>query len=141
MLYSINWPNFIVWLPLLLEILGNMCIVLFENQVVTSELVFWMKHFHSQKCSCFWFDFRYRFDSKWIKGMEHSGIGSSSTQITIKSQIMEPYGYLCHSHWELVISLKKLGKFKIKQFCYPEKAWIEVLAHLNWPKEINCTLR
>ena len=23
MLYSINWPNFIVWLPLLLEILGN----------------------------------------------------------------------------------------------------------------------
>ena len=24
MLYSINWPNFIVWLPLLLEILGNM---------------------------------------------------------------------------------------------------------------------
>ena len=26
MLYSINWPNFIVWLPLLFEILGNMCI-------------------------------------------------------------------------------------------------------------------
>ena len=26
MLYSINWPNFIAWLPLLLEILGNMCI-------------------------------------------------------------------------------------------------------------------
>ena len=26
MLYSINQPNFIVWLPLLLEILGNMCI-------------------------------------------------------------------------------------------------------------------
>ena len=25
-LYSINWPNFIVWLLLLLEILGNMCI-------------------------------------------------------------------------------------------------------------------
>ena len=25
--YSINWPNFIVWLPLLLEMLGNMCIV------------------------------------------------------------------------------------------------------------------
>ena len=23
-LYSINWPNFITWLPLLLEILGNM---------------------------------------------------------------------------------------------------------------------
>ena len=27
MLHSINWPNFIVWLPLLLEILGNMCIM------------------------------------------------------------------------------------------------------------------
>ena len=25
-LYSINWPNFIVWLPLLFEILVNMCI-------------------------------------------------------------------------------------------------------------------
>ena len=27
-LYSVNWPNFIVWLPLLLEILGNMCIAI-----------------------------------------------------------------------------------------------------------------
>ena len=26
MFHSINWPSFIVWLPLLLEILGNMCI-------------------------------------------------------------------------------------------------------------------
>ena len=26
MSYSITWPNFIVWLPLLLEILGNMFI-------------------------------------------------------------------------------------------------------------------
>ena len=26
MLHSINWPNFIVWLPLPLEILDNMCI-------------------------------------------------------------------------------------------------------------------
>ena len=26
MLYSINWPNYVVWLPLLLEILGNICI-------------------------------------------------------------------------------------------------------------------
>ena len=26
MLYSTNWQNFIAWLPLLLEILGNMCI-------------------------------------------------------------------------------------------------------------------
>ena len=28
MLYSINWPNFIAWLPLLLEILDNMCIAI-----------------------------------------------------------------------------------------------------------------
>ena len=28
MLYSINWPNVIVWLLLSLEILGNMCIVI-----------------------------------------------------------------------------------------------------------------
>ena len=28
LLYSINWPNFIAWLPLLLEILGNMCIAI-----------------------------------------------------------------------------------------------------------------
>ena len=27
-LHSINWPNFNVWLPLLLEILGNMCITI-----------------------------------------------------------------------------------------------------------------
>ena len=26
LLYSINLPNFIAWFPLLLEILGNMCI-------------------------------------------------------------------------------------------------------------------
>ena len=26
--YSINWPKFIVWLPLLLEILSNMCIAI-----------------------------------------------------------------------------------------------------------------
>ena len=28
LLYSINWPNFIVWSPLLREILGSMCMVL-----------------------------------------------------------------------------------------------------------------
>ena len=27
-LYSINWPNFIAWLPLLYEILGNMYIAI-----------------------------------------------------------------------------------------------------------------
>ena len=29
MLYSVNWQNFIIWLPLLLDILGNMCIQAF----------------------------------------------------------------------------------------------------------------
>ena len=28
LLYSINWPNFIVWLPSLRKILGNKCIVI-----------------------------------------------------------------------------------------------------------------
>ena len=28
MLYSINLPNFIAWLPLLLDILGNICIAI-----------------------------------------------------------------------------------------------------------------
>ena len=28
LLYSINWPNFIAWLSLLLEILSNMCIAI-----------------------------------------------------------------------------------------------------------------
>ena len=32
-LYSTNWPNFIAWLPLRLEILGNMCIVITCRQV------------------------------------------------------------------------------------------------------------
>ena len=50
MLYSINWPNFIVWLPLLLEILGNMCIAIvyfpsFEVIIFETNLVFLMKPF------------------------------------------------------------------------------------------------
>ena len=28
MLYPINWPNFIAWLPFLLKILLNMCIII-----------------------------------------------------------------------------------------------------------------
>ena len=31
-LYSINWPNFLVWLSLLLEILGNICIAIVRFQ-------------------------------------------------------------------------------------------------------------
>ena len=40
LLYSINWPNFIVWLSLIWEILSNMCIVIICNQAVTSSLFF-----------------------------------------------------------------------------------------------------
>ena len=28
MLYSFNWPNFLLWLPLLFEVLDNLCIVI-----------------------------------------------------------------------------------------------------------------
>ena len=44
-LYSINWPTFIAWLPLLLEILGNICLLLFVNQVVTSWILKWTLSF------------------------------------------------------------------------------------------------
>ena len=33
MLYPINWPNFMAWLPLLLEILRNTCIVIIYSLV------------------------------------------------------------------------------------------------------------
>ena len=36
LLYSINWLNFIVWLPLIRGILDNTCVVIVFNQVVTS---------------------------------------------------------------------------------------------------------
>ena len=36
MLYSINWPGSFVLLPLLLEILVNMCVAIVCSQVVTS---------------------------------------------------------------------------------------------------------
>ena len=46
LLYSINWPNFIVWLPLLCEILGNMCIAivcklveLFKNLINDTKVI------------------------------------------------------------------------------------------------------
>ena len=50
MLHSINWPNFIVWLPLLLEILGNMCfkIICWPGCDVTKfgiNLIFLIKSF------------------------------------------------------------------------------------------------
>ena len=50
MLYSINCPSFIVWVPLLLETLGNMCIsiVCFPGRNVTNfgiGLIFLIKPF------------------------------------------------------------------------------------------------
>ena len=36
MLYSITWPDLTFWLPVLFEILGNMCTELFVNQIMTS---------------------------------------------------------------------------------------------------------
>ena len=36
MLYSINWPNLIALFSLLLELLGNLCIVIAFSQIVTS---------------------------------------------------------------------------------------------------------
>ena len=49
-LYSINWPNFIVWLPLIFEILGNICIAIvcfLDRDVINSEinLIFLIKPF------------------------------------------------------------------------------------------------
>ena len=43
-LYFINWPNFIVWWPLLLEMLDNMCIVI----ILFSRL--WRHNFESNLC-------------------------------------------------------------------------------------------
>ena len=39
MLYSIKWSNFIFWLPLLLEILGNKCIVTLVDQIENHVLI------------------------------------------------------------------------------------------------------
>ena len=39
LLYSINWPNFIVWLPLVWEIWATCVLQLFVNQVVTSWIL------------------------------------------------------------------------------------------------------
>ena len=55
MLYSINWPNFIVWLILLCELLGNICIEIVcypDCGVINFEinLIFLIKPFlHDQK--------------------------------------------------------------------------------------------
>ena len=50
MLHSINWPNFIVWLPLLLDISGNVCIVI----VLSSFFPRYVKYVNKQKKKNFW---------------------------------------------------------------------------------------
>ena len=50
MLHSINWLNFTVWLPLLLEIFGNMCITIVSEPVCDAiefeiNLIFLIKPF------------------------------------------------------------------------------------------------
>ena len=61
MLYYINWPNFIVWLPFLLEILDNICIVIICSpvcDVINFEInhsflikpIFYIKKKLGQKC-------------------------------------------------------------------------------------------
>ena len=56
LIYSIDWPNFIVWLPLLCEILGNTCLAIASKpgcDVMNFEvnLIFLIKLFflHDQK--------------------------------------------------------------------------------------------
>ena len=39
MLYSINSQNIIAWLPLLLEVLGNMCIAIVSYHILTSWIL------------------------------------------------------------------------------------------------------
>ena len=62
MLYSIDWPSFIVWLPLLLEIFGNMFIVIifcpvcdvinFEiNHSFLIKAFFYITKMSGQKCN------------------------------------------------------------------------------------------
>ena len=61
MLYSINLPNSIVWMLLLLEIIGNMCVVIiycplcgvisFEiNYNFLTELFFYITNMSGKKC-------------------------------------------------------------------------------------------
>ena len=39
MLHFINWPNVILWLPLLFEVLDNFCIVITVSQIATLQIL------------------------------------------------------------------------------------------------------
>ena len=55
MLYSINWQNLIIWLPLLLDILDNMCIQAFI-QALSSTAVFPQRFSFFSLCLFQWLD-------------------------------------------------------------------------------------
>ena len=52
MIYSINWQTFIVWLPLLLEILGNLCIVIICCPVCVTSYILKLTKFLIKTCFC-----------------------------------------------------------------------------------------
>ena len=58
MLYTNKWPNKILWLPWLFEILGNCVLQLFVNQAVTSEIL----------------ELTLSFYSTWLKSQEKNEI-------------------------------------------------------------------
>ena len=49
----INWPSFIVWLPLLLKILGNSVLRLFANQAVNQFVSSLNRFISSIELICF----------------------------------------------------------------------------------------
>ena len=58
MFYSFSWPNFIFWFTLLLDILGNMCIVIIScpvSEVINFKikLFFYRTKKSGQKCKYF----------------------------------------------------------------------------------------
>ena len=61
MLYSINWPNAIAWLPLLIEILVNMCIVIVKGylcyKTIASQMCSWGTGYFFLLCRKFMFYF------------------------------------------------------------------------------------
>ena len=69
MVYSINWPNFIVWLPSLLEILGNIRIAIlrfpgFDVFFFFNQVIF----LHGQKVKTkFWISWERKEVLRWNK--------------------------------------------------------------------------
>ena len=74
MLHSVNWPNFIVWLPLTLEILDSICIVIiycsvcgviiFENNL---SFLFKSFFFTTEKSGQISQERKYKYKCKYLK--------------------------------------------------------------------------